>query len=64
LILFGLVCVPAGLWLWHRLGPDFGLGESKGRVDRRAAVAILILLLLIVLVEVLVGGRWVVSLAY
>jgi hypothetical protein len=57
LILFGLLCLPTGLFLWHGLGPDFGLGESKGRVDRRAAVATLILLLLIVLVEMLVGGR-------
>jgi hypothetical protein len=51
LIVFGLVCVPAGLWLWHGLGPSFGLGEPKGRVDRRAAVTILVLLLVVVLVE-------------
>lgn len=57
LIVFGLVCVPAGLWLWHGLGPSFGLGEAKGRVDRRAAVTILVLLLVLVLVEILVGSR-------
>ena len=57
LILFGLICVPAGLSLWHGLGPHFGLGESKGRVDRRAAVATLILFSVIILVEVLVGSR-------
>jgi hypothetical protein len=57
LIVFGLVCVPAGLWLWHGLGPSFGLGEAKGRVDRRAAVTILVLLLVVVLVEILVGTR-------
>ena len=57
LILFGLLCLPTGLFLWHGLGPDFGLGEAKGRVDRRAAVGTLILLLVIVVVEVLVGGR-------
>ncbi|CAN5690912.1 hypothetical protein BH23PLA1_BH23PLA1_05440 [soil metagenome] len=57
LLLFGLICVPAGLFLWHGLGPHFGLGEAKGRVDRRAAVATLILLLVIVVVEMLVGSR-------
>lgn len=34
--LFGLVAVPLGLFLWHRLGPSFGFGESRGRVDRAA----------------------------
>ena len=57
LIAFGLVCVPPGLALWHGLGPHFGLGEAKGRVDRRAAVGILGLLLAVVLVELLVGTR-------
>jgi hypothetical protein len=28
---FGLLAMPAGLWLWHRLGPQFGLGPD-GRV--------------------------------
>lgn len=30
--LFGAVTVPAGLWLWHRQGPYFGLGAAKGQV--------------------------------
>ncbi len=57
LIGFGLVCVPVGLFLWHGLGPYFGLGEAKGRVDRRAAVATSILFFVIVLIEMLVGNR-------
>ena len=57
LIVFGLVTVPAGLFLWNGLGLRFGLGEAKGRVDRRAAVITLALLLTVVLVEILVGGR-------
>ena len=57
LIAFGLVTVPAGLFLWHGLGPDFGLGEAKGRVDRRAAVVVLVLLLVVALIEMLVGSR-------
>jgi len=35
--LFGIVTVPLGFLLWHRLGPSFGLGESNGRVDAGAA---------------------------
>ena len=57
LIAFGLVCVPAGLFLWHGLGPHFGLGEAKGRVDRRAAVGTLGLLLVVVLIEILLDRR-------
>jgi hypothetical protein len=57
LILFGLIGMPAGLFLWHGLGPHFGLGETKGRVDRRAALGSLGLLLAVVLVEFLVGRR-------
>jgi hypothetical protein len=35
--LFGLLTAPAGLGLWHRQGPRFGLGKAKGRVSRGAA---------------------------
>ena len=57
LIAFGLLCVPSGLALWHGLGPHFGLGEAKGRVDGKATVAVLTLLIALVLVESLVGTR-------
>ena len=35
--LFGLIAIPIGFLIWHRLGPKFGLGESRGRVDEGAA---------------------------
>ena len=57
LIAFGLVCAPAGLWLWNGLGPHFGLGKPMGRVDRRAVRWSLGLLLAIVAAEVLAGSR-------
>jgi hypothetical protein len=57
LIAFGLFCVPCGLFLWHGLGPHYGLGEARGRVDRRAALGALALLLILVLVEVLADRR-------
>jgi len=36
LVLFGAVAFPLGLYLWHRQGPHFGLGDAKGKVDTRA----------------------------
>jgi hypothetical protein len=37
-VLFGLLAAPLGLYLWHRQGPRFGLGEAKGNVNVRAAL--------------------------
>jgi hypothetical protein len=34
--LFGVVTVPAGLWLWNGTGPTFGFGPVRGKVSRRA----------------------------
>ncbi|HEX8200003.1 MAG TPA: hypothetical protein VF590_05915 [Isosphaeraceae bacterium] len=55
LILFGLASTPGGLALWHGLGPYFGLGPARGKVDRRAAWGAATLLLVVVVVEVLLG---------
>jgi len=52
LILFGLVAVPAGLWLLSGLGPKFGFGPARGEVDRRAAIGAAIGLAVLVIVEV------------
>ena len=38
LVLFGAVTFPLGLYLWHRQGPHFGLGDAKGKVDIGAAL--------------------------
>ena len=57
LIAFGLVCAPAGLRLWHGLGPHFGLGGSVGEVDRRAVGWALGLLLVVLLIEILAAAR-------
>lgn len=35
---FGASTAPVGLWLWHGLGPSFGLGAAKGQVDGRVAL--------------------------
>ena len=50
---FGVIAVAAGLYLWNGLGPYFGLGPSRGRVDRKAAIGATIALLVVVFVLLL-----------
>ena len=47
---FGLAAIAAGLYLWHGLGPYFGLGEARGKVDRRAAIGVAIGLACIIII--------------
>jgi hypothetical protein len=49
--LFGLVTVPAGLWAWNGLGPNFGLGQARGQVDRTAAHLVFGLLVVTITLE-------------
>ena len=35
--LFGLLTVPAGFWLWHKQGPNFGLGPSAKPISATVA---------------------------
>jgi hypothetical protein len=55
--LFGLVTAPAGLWLWHRLGPYFGLRQGKGNVNPLVAYATLALCLVLLIIGFIVDGR-------
>jgi len=55
--LFGAVCVPTGLMLWNHQGRHFGMGDSKGAVDPRAAVFMLGVCILLVAFALLVGGE-------
>jgi hypothetical protein len=38
--LFGLITVPAGLWLWHGQGRNFGLGRAPAPVSRADAALV------------------------
>ncbi len=51
LIVVGTPLAAAGLFLWHHLGPHFGLGEANGEVDKTVAWSMLILLVAVVLAE-------------
>jgi hypothetical protein len=55
--LFGLLALPLGLFLWHGLGPNFGLGKAAGQVDRRAGYATCVLLLVTLLLEFALSSR-------
>lgn len=55
--LFGLICIPSGLYLWNGQGTNFGLGAAKGRVDQRTALIAFAMLLTLLTVACLVGGR-------
>lgn len=54
---FAVVTFAFGLYLWNGLGPDFGLGPSQGRVDRRAAYASCVVLAAVVVLEFALSGR-------
>ncbi len=57
LVLFGLLTTPFGLYLWHRQGPHFGLGEVRGNVNKRAALTSATLFLALTAVELLRNSR-------
>lgn len=56
LVLFGLIAAAAGLRLWHRLGPHFGLGPDATPVRPAAAGLTAGLLLVVVLAEWLLAS--------
>lgn len=56
LCLFGLLTVPAGLWLWHGQGVHFGFGAAQGDVPRQGVLLSVVALAILVLVAVVVGG--------
>lgn len=55
--LFAAVTCPLGLYLWNGLGPHFGLGIAKGKVDRRVGYACAGLLVAVLLAESLFSPR-------
>lgn len=57
MVVFGLATAPLGLYLWHRQGPHFGLGEALGHVDRRAAIVSVVLCIALIGIELLADLR-------
>jgi hypothetical protein len=54
--LFGLTSMAAGLGLWHKLGPHFGLGPARGHVDRTIAYSMLAVFLVLLVAGLVIGG--------
>lgn len=51
MILFGVIAIPLGLYLWNNLGTHFGLGKGKGEVNKQAAIISCSLLLAVIVLE-------------
>ena len=56
--LFGIITVPIGFLIWHRLGPKFGLGESNSNVDEWAAYLSLGMFTVLFLATFLISPRF------
>jgi len=57
LVMFGLITFPLGLYLWHRQGKHFGLGEAKGKVNPAASFISAGLLAGVVVAELVYNSR-------
>ncbi len=57
LVAFGVAAFPLGLYLWHRQGSHFGLGDAKGSVNTGAALVSTILFLTLTGVELVRNVR-------
>jgi hypothetical protein len=53
--LFGIVTIPAGFWLWHGQGAEFGLGKSQKVVSPAIAYCYATICILILAAEVIFG---------
>jgi len=58
LLLFGMPIILAGLGLFHGLGPRFGLGLARGRVDGRAAWILFAATIVAATTALLLAARW------
>ncbi len=53
--LFGVVTIPIGFVLWHRLGKEFGIGRDAKEIHWRAVTGSALILIVIVITESLVA---------
>jgi hypothetical protein len=53
LLLFGAIATPVGFWLWHGIGPHFGLGSACGGVSSSATVVSMGLLAVTIVTELI-----------
>lgn len=53
--LFGSICVPLGLWLWHGLGRHFGIGPNALPVNPRVAYSVVAIAGALLAIAILLG---------
>lgn len=54
--LFGALAAPAGVWLWHGQGVDFGLGVAEGKVHHGVACGSLIACVALLILGFIIGA--------
>jgi len=55
--LFGVMTIPAGLWLWHGLRKEFGWGAGARTVTNRETASLLIVLVAVIVIECALSSR-------
>ena len=55
LLATGIPAAAAGIYLLNGLGPNFGLGQANGKVDRKAAIGATVAMTIVVVVEFALG---------
>lgn len=55
MVFFGILTASLGLYLWHRQGIYFALGEANGKVNRRAVIVSVSLFMAITVVELIIN---------
>ena len=53
-LLFGVLAIGSGLYLWNGLGPRFGLGPNRGKISAKTAIGMAIALLIVVGAEIVI----------
>lgn len=54
---FGIITAPVGLWLWHGLGPHFGLRSKITTLDRRIVYGTFFGCTLLIILALIVNGK-------
>ena len=49
----GAATAALGLWMWNGLGPHFGFGRPRAKIDRRATAVVVAALVIVAVVELL-----------
>jgi hypothetical protein len=54
--LFGLLALPAGFWIWHRISPRLGFGVSPGRIEPTHSLGAVSVAVVITIIGMVLGN--------